>query len=59
MKTCKGVYVQIHIFLTLALVRGEWSASLPGWFTSSEKAPITNRRGGWVGPRTCMDNMEK
>jgi hypothetical protein len=30
MKTYGGVDVQIHIFLTLALVGGEWSASRPG-----------------------------
>jgi hypothetical protein len=29
MNTYGGVYVQTHIFLTSALVRGEWSASIP------------------------------
>jgi hypothetical protein len=29
MKTYGGVYVYIHVFLTSALVGGEWSASHP------------------------------
>jgi hypothetical protein len=37
MKMYKGVDVQIHVFLTLALVGGEWSALLPSSFTPKEK----------------------
>jgi hypothetical protein len=59
MKACKGVDIQNYIFLTLALVGGEWSASLPGRSTSGEKAPGTHLIGGWVGPRTGLDEMEK
>jgi hypothetical protein len=54
-----GVDVQIHIFLTLALIGGEWSASCPGRFTPGERAPGTNLIGGWVGPRAGLDEVEK
>jgi hypothetical protein len=33
MKTYGGVDVQTHVFLTSALVGGEWSASRPGRVT--------------------------
>jgi hypothetical protein len=33
---------------------GEWSASRPGRFT-----PGTQWIGGWVGPRTGLDDAEK
>jgi hypothetical protein len=36
--------------LTSALDAGEWSASCPGCFTPSERAPGTHWIGGWVGP---------
>jgi hypothetical protein len=49
-----GVDVLIHIFLTSALVGGEWSASRPGRFH-----PGTHFIGGWVDPRAGLDNMEK
>jgi hypothetical protein len=51
------VDVWIHVFLTLALVGGEWSDSRPGRFNSGERAPGTHYGGGWVAPepvcRTC------
>jgi hypothetical protein len=50
MKTYGGVDVYIHVFLTSALVGGEWSASRPGHF---------NCIGGWVGHRAGLDDMEK
>jgi hypothetical protein len=59
MKTYGGVDVQMHIFLTSALVGGEWSASRLGCFITGEKAPGNHRIGGWVCPRTGLDNMEK
>jgi hypothetical protein len=59
MKTYGGVDVLIHIFLTSALVRGEWSASRPGRFTPGEIAPGTHWIGGWVDPRAGLDDMEK
>jgi hypothetical protein len=59
MKAYGAVGVQSHIFLTLALVGGEWSASRPGRFAPGEKAPGTQWIGGWVGPRTGLDEMDK
>jgi hypothetical protein len=59
MKTYGGVDVYIHIFLTLALVGGKWSASCPGRFTSVERAYGTHWIGGWMDPRAGLDDMEK
>jgi hypothetical protein len=39
MKTYRGVDVQIQVFLTGALVGVEWSALLPGRFTSAKENP--------------------
>jgi hypothetical protein len=52
------VYIQIHVFLTSALV-GESSASRPGRFTPGEAAPDTHWIGSWLGPRTGLDDVEK
>jgi hypothetical protein len=49
----------MHIYLTSALVGGEWSASRPGRFTPGETAPVTHCIGGWVDPRAGLDDMEK
>jgi hypothetical protein len=51
--------IQIHIFLTTALVGGEWSDSRPGRFTPGEIAPGTNWLGGWVGPKAGLNDVEK
>jgi hypothetical protein len=58
MKAYCGVDVQIHIFLTSALV-GEWSASRLGRLTPEERAPRTHLIGGWMGPTAGLDDMEK
>jgi hypothetical protein len=47
MKKYGGVGVYIHIFLTSALVGGEWSATRPGRFTPGERAPGTHWIEGW------------
>jgi hypothetical protein len=54
-----GVDVRTHVFLTSALLGGEWWASRPGRFTPGERGPSTHWIGGWVGPRVGLDNMEK
>jgi hypothetical protein len=54
-KECGGVDVEIHIFLTSALVRGMWSASRPGRFIPGERAPGTLS----VGPKAGLDDVEK
>jgi hypothetical protein len=46
-------------FLTSALDEGDWSASCPGHFTLRERAPGTQWKGGWVGPRASLDTVEK
>jgi hypothetical protein len=57
MKIYGGVDVFTHIFLTSALVGGQWSASRPGRFTPGERAPATHLIGGWVGPRAGSDDI--
>jgi hypothetical protein len=59
MKAYGEVVIQIHIFLTLALVGGEWSASRPCRFTTGKRAPGAYWIGGWVGPRACLNDVEK
>jgi hypothetical protein len=59
MKAYGGVDVKIHIFLTSALVGGEWSTSRLCRFTIEERAPGTHWIGVWVDPRAGLDNTEK
>jgi hypothetical protein len=59
MKTYGGVDIWIHIFLTSALVGGEWSYSNPSRFTTGERAPGTQWIGGWVVPSAGLDDVEK
>jgi hypothetical protein len=49
----------IHIFLTSALVGGEWSASRPCRFTPGEGAPSTHWKGGWVNRRASRHDLKK
>jgi hypothetical protein len=58
MKTYGRVDVQIHVFLTSALVGGDWPASCPGRFILEERVPGTPWIGDWVDPRTGLDNVE-
>jgi hypothetical protein len=46
-------------FLSSALDWGEWSASCPGRFTPGKIAPGTHWIGGWVGPITGLDSVDK
>jgi hypothetical protein len=59
MKTYGGDDVYIQVFLTSALVGGEWLDSLPSCFTPGERAPVTHWIGGWVDPRAGLDTAEK
>jgi hypothetical protein len=59
MKVYGGVDVYTYVFLTSALVGGEWSASRPGRFTPGERAPSTHWIGGWVDLRTGLNDVEK
>jgi hypothetical protein len=59
LKAYGGVDVKIHVFLTSAVIGSEWSASRVGRFIPGERAPGTHWKGGWVGPRTGLDDVEK
>jgi hypothetical protein len=59
MKAYGEVNVQINASLTSAVVGDEWSASRTSRFTPGERAPGTHWIGGWVGPRTSLDDAEK
>jgi hypothetical protein len=59
MKPYGGVDVYIHVFLTSALVGGEWLASRPGRFTPGERAPGIHWLGGWVDPQSLLDDVER
>jgi len=49
------VEVQLHAFLTLALVGGEWPASRSGRFTPEERDTDSHWIGGGVGPRVGLN----
>jgi hypothetical protein len=51
-----GVDVLFHVFFTSALL-GEWTALRFGRFTPGERAPGTHWTGGWIGPRTGLDDV--
>jgi hypothetical protein len=59
MKVYGGVDAWIHVFLTSALVGGEWSASRLGRFNPGERDTGTHSIGDWMGHKTGLDNMEK
>jgi hypothetical protein len=59
MNTYGGMDVQIHAFLTSALVGSEWPASRPGRFVFGERATGTHCTGGWVGLRAGLDDVER
>jgi hypothetical protein len=54
MKAYGEVDVQTPVSLTSALIGGDWSASRPDHFT-----PGNHLIGGWMGPRTGQDDVEK
>jgi hypothetical protein len=58
MKAYGGVDIYIQIFLTSALVGGQWSASRTGRFIPWERARGTHWRGGWMDHRAGLDNVE-
>jgi hypothetical protein len=49
----------MHVFLTSALVGGEWSASRSCRFTPGERTPGTQWVGDYVGPMAGLDNVKK
>jgi hypothetical protein len=46
-------------YLTFAIFGNEWPASRPGRFTPGETAFGTHWIGGWVDPRSGLDDEEK
>jgi hypothetical protein len=52
MEAYGGVDVQTHVFLTSALVGGEWL------LYPQEKSTCTHLIGGWMGPRASLDSMK-
>jgi hypothetical protein len=48
----------MHVFLTSGPVGGELSTSRLCRFTPGERATGIRRIGGWMGPRTGLDDME-
>jgi hypothetical protein len=58
-KTYGGVDVEMHVFLTSALVGDEWLASHPCRFNPGERPPGAQWIVGWVGPKTGLDDMEE
>jgi hypothetical protein len=58
MKVYGGVDVQIHIFLTSALVGSQWSALRPCRFIPGE-TPGSHWIGGWMDPRASLDDVEE
>jgi hypothetical protein len=58
MQTYEGVNAQIHVFLTLALDVGVWSASLPGRFTAEERASAIHWVGDCIGSRVGLNGVE-
>jgi hypothetical protein len=59
MMAYEGMDVCTHVFLTSALVGGEWSHSLLGHFTPGDRASATHWTGEWLGPRTGLVDVEK
>jgi hypothetical protein len=59
MKTYGGGDVKIHVFLTSALVGGEWLASRLGPFSPMESSAGTHCLGKWPGPKAGLDDVEK
>jgi hypothetical protein len=51
--------VAVNIFLTSALVGGEWPASRACRFTPGEIVPGSHWLGDWVDLRTGLDDVEK
>jgi hypothetical protein len=55
---CYALYWS-HVLLTSALIGGESSATCSDRFAPMERAPGTHSIGGWVGPRTGLDDVKE
>jgi hypothetical protein len=59
MKAYVGDDVQIHIFLTSALIGAEWLASRSGRFILGERASGSHWIRRWVGPKIDLEDTER
>jgi hypothetical protein len=59
MKAYRGMDVKVHIFLTSVQARGERLTSRPCGFIPGERLLGTHWIGGWVNPRSGLDDVEK
>lgn len=59
MKAYGRMEVQLLLFLTWAVDRGEQSASHPNCITVGERAHCTYWTGGWVAPKAGMEPLKK
>jgi hypothetical protein len=41
------------------VIGGDWPASRPGRLSPWKRSPVNQWRGGWVGPRAGLDDIEK
>jgi hypothetical protein len=55
----QGIVGTAPPFLTSAPDGGERSPSRPCSFTPGERVPGTHWIGGWIGPRSGLDTVEK
>jgi hypothetical protein len=59
MKVYWGSGCIIYIFLTSALVGGEWLTSRCPRLIAGERASGTHWIGAWVGPRASLNEVER
>jgi hypothetical protein len=59
MKTYGKVDVQIHAFVTLAPIGGQWSASCTGYFGPGKRAAGSHWTRNCVGPTTSLDHVKR
>jgi hypothetical protein len=51
-------YEAVKLFLTSALDGGDWSDSRSDRFPARQRALITYKTGGWMGPRSVLGAVE-
>jgi hypothetical protein len=59
MKINRGVDIEIHIFLTSALLEVSGQLHAPASLPTGKAPPGTHWLWGWVDPRAGLDDLEK
>jgi hypothetical protein len=54
-----GEWIYRATFSVIGTSWGEWSASHPGRFNPGKEPPVPTWIGGWVSPRTSLDDVEQ